>query len=349
MHLPRYGGILAYSLVMRASRLLSIQMLLETRGRMSARALADALEVSIRTLHRDIDELSASGVPVYAERGRSGGFELMPGWKTTLTGMTPSEARAVFLSGLAGPAGDLGLGSDVERAQLKVLASLPASWRDDAQRVSSRLYLDPIDWYREAQPLPHLPTVAAAVWNARQLSIRYESWKATTSRTVRPLGLVLKAGAWYLVAAVDDAPRTYRVSNVLSATPLDGTVKHPRGFDLAEYWRSSVKRFEAELYKSEADVRATAAGLKQLSYLSATVARDIAVAQVMPNAAGWAHLRIPVESNEHAIRQLLALSPEVEVLGPAPLRRAVIERHEQQRRMYGSAAARKGKRGGSSC
>ena len=148
---------------MRASRLLSLQMLLETRGRMSAQALAEALEVSVRTLYRDVDQLSAAGVPIYAERGRNGGFALLPGWKTTLTGLTPSEAQAVFLSGLPGPAQDLGLGGDVAGARLKLLAALPAAWRDDAQRVSARLHLDPVDWYRESDPTPHLPTVAVAV------------------------------------------------------------------------------------------------------------------------------------------------------------------------------------------
>jgi predicted DNA-binding transcriptional regulator YafY len=275
-------------------------------------------------------------VPVYAERGRSGGFQLMPGWKTTLTGLTPSEAQAVFLSGLAGPAADLGLGGDVQRAQLKLLAALPAAWRDDAQRISSRLVLDPIDWYREAQPLPHLTTVAAAVWNERQLSIRYEGWRGTSARTVHPLGLVLKAGAWYLVAATEQEPRTYRVSNILAATLLEARARRPRKFDLPGYWHASVRRFEAELYRGEAVVLASAAGLKQLGYLSSTVARAVAAAQANPDAAGRTRLRIPIESNEHTKRQLLALAPEVEVLSPAALRRSLIERLQLQCRMYGA-------------
>lgn len=323
---------------MRASRLLSIQMLLETRGRMSARALAGALEISIRTLYRDIDELTAAGVPVYAERGRAGGFELMRGWKTTLTGLTPSEAQAVFLSGLAGPAAELGLGDEVEQAQLKLLAALPASWRDDARRVSSRLYLDPIDWYRESQPLPHLATVASAVWDERPLAMHYESWKLTSRRTIHPLGLVLKAGAWYLVAASDDKLRTYRVASILDAELQPGAVKRPKDFNLTEYWRQSVQRFEAEVFKGEATVRATAAGLKSLSYLSAAVAR--AVAAVSPPDAGddRVELRIPIETIDHATGQLLRLAPDVEVIGPPALKRSTIERLRRVVELYGLKA-----------
>lgn len=311
---------------MRASRLLSIQMLLETRGRMSARALADALEISIRTLYRDVDELTAAGVPVYAERGRAGGFELMRGWKTTLTGLTPSEAQAVFLSGLAGPAAELGLGNDVEQAQLKLLAALPASWRDDARRVSSRLYLDPIDWYRESQPLPHLATVATAVWDERPLSMHYESWKLTSRRTIHPLGLVLKAGAWYLVAASDDKLRTYRVASILDAELQPGVVKRPKGFNLTEYWRQSVQRFEAEVFKGEATVLATPSGLKALSFLSAAVAKVVATVHRPEGDSARVELRIPIETIEHATGQLLRLAPDVEVIGPPALKRSTIER-----------------------
>ena len=321
---------------MRASRLLSIQMLLETRGRMSARALADALEISIRTLYRDVDELTAAGVPVYAERGRAGGFELMRGWKTTLTGLTPSEAQAVFLSGLAGPAAELGLGDQVEQAQLKLLAALPASWRDDARRVSSRLYLDPIDWYRESQPLPHLATVATAVWDERPLAMHYESWKLTSRRTIHPLGLVLKAGAWYLVAAAGEGKlRTYRVASILDAELQPGVVKRPKGFNLTEHWRQSVQRFEAEVFKEEATVRATAVGLKSLSYLSAAVAKAVVAVSPPEGDEGRVELRIPIETIEHATGQLLRLAPEVEVIGPPALKRSTIERLRCIVELYG--------------
>lgn len=333
---------------MRASRLLSLQMLLETQGRMSAQALAEALEVSVRTLYRDVDQLSAAGVPIYAERGRHGGFALLPGWKTTLTGLTPSEAQAVFLSGLPGPAQDLGLGDEVEGARLKLLAALPASWREDAQRVSDRLHLDPVDWYRESDPTPHLPTVAAAVWAGHQIAMRYESWADTVERTVSPLGLVLKAGAWYLVAlpadrpAGEGGPRTYRVSNILAAHALGTPVRRPARFDLPRYWAESIQRFESGLYTGEAALLATPAGLKGLRALSSAVARAVAAAVATAPASpaarrkdGRVAVTIPIESVDHACGQLMRLSPQVEVLRPAALRRALVERVQATARLYG--------------
>lgn len=328
---------------MRASRLLSLQMLLETQGRMSAQALADALEVSVRTLYRDVDQLSAAGVPIYAERGRNGGFALLPGWKTTLTGLTPAEAQAVFLSGLPGPAQDLGLGRDVQGARLKLLASLPASWREDAQRVSARLHLDPVDWYRESDPTPHLPTVAAAVWSGHQVAMRYESWSDTVQRTVSPLGLVLKAGVWYLVAQpasagkapADGGPRTYRVSNILAARVLDAPVRRPARFDLPGYWAQSIKRFESGLYTGEAALLATPDGLLGLRALSSAVARAVAAAPPSRRKDGRVAVTIPIESVEHACGQLMRLSPQVEVLQPAALRRALVQRLRATAALYG--------------
>jgi predicted DNA-binding transcriptional regulator YafY len=327
---------------MRASRLLSIQMLLQARGRMSARALADELQVSVRTLHRDVDQLSAAGVPIYAERGRTGGFALLDGWKTTLTGLTPAESQAVFLGGLAGPAAQLGLGEAVTSSQRKLLAALPGAWRQQAQTVSSRLHLDPIDWYREPEPVPHLNLLAEAVWTAKQAVIRYAGWQRTTTRTVGPLGLVLKAGSWYLVALQAAQPRTFRVSQVLSAELLDAPVDRPDPFDLARHWVDALKRFERGLFTGEATVLATPAGLQGLRQLGSAVAKavDRAVDKAQAGAAdtqrrdGRLQLRLPIESHTHAGGQLLGLAPDVEVLAPEALRTHVVDRLRQALRRY---------------
>ena len=324
---------------MRASRLLSIQMLLQTRGRLSARALADALEVSVRTLYRDVDQLSAAGVPIYAERGRSGGFELLDGWTTSLTGLTPSESQAVFLSGLAGTAAQLGLKHAVEPAKLKLLAALPATSRADAQRVSSKLHLDPVDWYRESQPVPHLGVVAEAVWAEQRLAMRYESWKATAMRTVDALGLVLKAGIWYLVASVGDELRIFRVSNIHDAEVVPERAHLPRKFELSTYWVESIKRFERDLYKGQATLLATTAGLKGLCHLSSAVAKAVAAAPASRRKDGRVRLCVPIESIEHATGQFLRLSPEVEVIEPDALRTSVVKRIRQLAGLYGLEVA----------
>jgi predicted DNA-binding transcriptional regulator YafY len=318
---------------MRASRLLSIQMLLQAHGRMSATALARSLEISVRTLYRDVDELTAAGVPIYAERGRAGGFQLLAGWNTTLTGLTATEAEAVFLSGLAGPAADLGLGAEVRSAQLKLVSALPAAWRGRAPRIGARLHLDPVEWYREADALPHLQLVARAVWQDRQLEIAYASWRRTARQVVHPLGLVLKAGIWYLVALREDKVRTFRVSSMLEVRMLDAPCSRPRRFDLASYWADSVKRFESELHAGEARVAATARGLAELRQSGAAVAR--ALSAVQPPAAGdRVHARIPIESLAQAAGLLMRLAPEVEVLQPVALRRAILARAREVTALY---------------
>ncbi|HEX2012579.1 MAG TPA: WYL domain-containing protein, partial [Roseateles sp.] len=236
---------------MQASRLLSILMLLQDRGRLSAQALAAALDVSVRTVYRDVDRLSAAGVPIWAETGRQGGFQLREGWRTKLDGLTVPEAQAVFLAGLPGPAAELGLGEALASAQLKLLAALPAGWQDDARRVGARFHLDPVDWYRESPAALHLAAVAQAVWRERRLWLRYESWKGVVERQLEPLGLVLKAGAWYLVArsGAAAAPRTYALQSMLALRLLEeddegAGFERPRDFDLASWWRASTQRFE---------------------------------------------------------------------------------------------------------
>jgi predicted DNA-binding transcriptional regulator YafY len=311
---------------MRASRLLSLLMLLQSRGRMSAQALSEALEVSVRTIHRDVDELSASGVPIWADRGRLGGFQLQPGWRTRVDGLTAPEAQAMFLGGLPGPAAELGLGEAMASAQLKLLAALPDGWREDARRVSARFHLDPVDWYRGPSPTDHLPAIAQAVWSERRVAMRYESWKGEVSRRVDPLGLVLKAGIWYLAAQVGMGVRTYRLSNILDLEVIDEAFERPADFDLAAWWLASTKRFEKELAVDTAQLRVSASGLKALRDLGTAVAQAAEASASEPDEAGWRRVTIPIESIAHAAAQVLRLGAQAEVLKPAALRRELLER-----------------------
>src|ERR1700739_1048836 len=187
---------------MRASRLLSLLLLLQTRGRMTAQELAAELEVSVRTIYRDVDALSAVGVPLYGDAGHAGAYQLLGAFRTRLTGLTAAEAETLFLSGLRGPAAELGLASVVASATLKLRAALPQSLRENADRLRERFYLDARGWYRQSEDVPHLPVVAAAVWDRQVLEIRYERWKepAEVVRKIEPYGLVIKAGIWYVVA-----------------------------------------------------------------------------------------------------------------------------------------------------
>lgn len=315
---------------MRASRLLSLLMLLQTRGRQSAPALAEALEVSVRTVYRDIDQLSAAGVPVWGETGRSGGFQLREGWRTQLTGLTLPEARAIFMAGLPGPAAELGLGEAMATAQLKLLAALPAGWPAEAQPVASRFHLDAVDWFRSAAPPAPLRTVADAVWQARRLRLRYESWQRTSERTVEPLGLVLKAGTWYLAARRVSSPGSapgeahiYRVGAIQAVQALDEPFEPPADFDLAAWWADSTRRFEASVYHDRATLRVTEAGWDRLQGFSPQVAES-ALASAEPSVLdGWVQVQVPIESVTHAAGELLRLGPEVEVLSPPALRQAL--------------------------
>jgi predicted DNA-binding transcriptional regulator YafY len=321
-----------------ASRLLSMLILLQLRGQVTAAEFAAQFEISVRTVYRDIDHLSGAGVPVYAERGRNGGFRLLDGYQTRLTGMTAQESEALQFAGLKGPAGALGLGAALDQAQLKMLAALPADKRAGARQVAERFHLDPVEWYRRADPPDRLPAIAHAVWEDRVITIRYESWRDIVERTLHPLGLVLKDSAWYLVASSGGQPRTYRVSNIQDLTVGDRGFERPAKFDLAAYWSAWVHDFEARIYQDEARIRASPAGLSRLRRLSAAV--DDAVGETArPSADGWANVRIPIEGIEQAASALLALGPEIIVAGPAPLRRRIAELADGVARLYDKTRA----------
>lgn len=310
---------------MRASRLLSILLLLQTRGRLTAETLAAEFEVSVRTIYRDIDQLSAAGAPVYADRGRAGGFQLMDGYRTRLTGLTDAEAETLFLGGLSGPAAQMGFSGAVTTMQLKLLAALPPERQAAAERLAGRFHLDPVGWYQNPDEAERLPAIAQAVWNSRRIAVRYESWKGEVARTLEPLGLILKGGLWYLAARPAEGrgrePRTYRVSNILELTLVEDTFERPAAFDLAAWWAETSRRFEAEIFTGTATLRLTAEGLRRLARLGAEQARIAAGAR--PGADGRVEVVVPTESVEHAATDFLRLGAEAEVLAPSALRDAM--------------------------
>lgn len=323
---------------MQASRLLSILMLLQSHGRLTAPALARTLEVSTRTILRDIDQLSAAGVPVWGEPGRTGGFQLREGWSTTLTGLTEPESQALLLAGLPAAATDLGLGSAATSARLKMVASLPAEWRQQAERVGARLHIDPVDWYRSSETPEHLRGLADAVWHSRRVAVRYESWRGTGERELEPLGLVMKAGTWYLVARTSgqDAVRTYRISAVQSLRLLPTRFRRPRQFDLAAHWQASIDRFETGLRQLQAVVSVSPRALGWLRNERHPFVPGAVPAGTAPRP-GWTTVHLPVESIEQGARRLLSYGGEVEVLAPAALRQRILDELASVLGRYGQA------------
>ena len=320
---------------MRASRLVQLLLLLQSRGRVTAAVLAAELEVSERTIHRDVDALSAAGVPIYAERGPHGGIQLVDGYRTRLTGLTGDEAEALFLSGLPGPAAELGLGTVVAAARLKVLASLPSELRTRASRLVERFHLDAATWFQASESVPHLGTLADAVWESRRLRITYSRGDSNVERIVEPLGLVLKGGVWYVVAAVEGTPRTYRARRVRDAAPTGETFARPAGFDLPQYWTDSIAAYERDAPRVTVTVRVDARAIGILmDVLGERAVRAALDGAEEADADGRRLLQVTADWPDEVPGRLVALGGAVEILDPPGVReralelaRRLIERH----------------------
>jgi predicted DNA-binding transcriptional regulator YafY len=320
----------------RASRLLSLLLLLQARGRMTAAQLAGELEVSVRTVYRDVESLNAAGVPLYGDAGRDGGYRLLDGYRTQLTGLTGAEAEVLFLGGLPGPVAELGLGAALTAAELKIKAALPAPLRDRAERIQRRFHLDVPAWYRARDDTGHLAAVADAVWTQRSVRMQYRRWAAPTevTRMVDPLGIVLKAGRWYLVARSGAQTRTYRIAQILALDVLDARFERPAEFDLGEYWRCYVEDFETRRHRGEALVRISPGAAERLPDLLDTATVSAVARTAEPDTGGWIRVRIPVETVDHAAGELLQLGARVEVLAPPELRQRLTEIAEDLSRLY---------------
>jgi predicted DNA-binding transcriptional regulator YafY len=306
----------------RASRLISLLLLLQTRGQLTAADLAERLEVSERTIQRDAEALAEAGVPVEAVRGPAGGYRLAGGYRTRLTGLTAEEAQALF----AGPAADLGLGRVFADARLKVLAALPPELQERAERSATLFHLDTRGWFRAADKTPHLAALASAVWNERRVRARYREGARTVQRTLDPLGLVLKAGAWYLVAHRSAGMRVYRVSRFASVRALDAPVARPADFELAAYWAEWSETFERSRPRLEVRLRLD----------------DDRLARFLP--ADRRHVGTSIvaafENLDEAHRDLLRFGRHVEVLDPVELRSRIATTAAAVADLYGVRAVR---------
>lgn len=320
---------------MRADRLLSLLMLLQARGRMTARQLGKELEVSERTIYRDIDALSAAGVPVYGEPGADGGFALLDSYRTSLTGLSEGEVRALFMLSIPAPLAELGVSQDLRSALLKLAAALPDAQRGDEAKARQRFHLDATWWHQGQERVPHLQTIHEALWQDLKVRIVYRPFYATRmERLVAPYGLVAKAGVWYLVYAWNGRVDAYRVSNLLDVHPTEETFVHPGDFDLGAFWTAWCARRERWLSSYTATVRVAPGVLPALPRFFGRQVHGRVAQAGPPDREGWVTLDLSFESFHDALHILLGFGRAVEVLSPRPLRVTVLDFAQQIVELY---------------
>lgn len=318
---------------MRASRMMSLLLHLQVRGQVSGKELAERLEVSERTVQRDVEALAAAGVPVRSTRGPAGGYRLDGGYRTRLTGMGLDEAGALAFLGLAGPAEQLGLGEMLEGARIKVWASLTSDARERAGQAAERFHLDPMRFWGTPEPVPCLTRLAEAAWGDRRVRIEYVREGRASTREVEPLGLVLAAGEWYLVALRNQKRRTYKVSRIRSAELLDETVDRPAGFDLAEAWAEARADLEDEGTGIEVTLRVAPRSLPRLRKLVTVDGQAL----IPVTSTRTVELTVPFDNEWWAFDSLLRLGGDAEVIAPAALRTRLADEFATAAARYSAA------------
>jgi len=320
---------------MRADRLLSTVMLLQSRGSMTARDLAAELEVSERTIYRDLTALSAAGIPVYAERGPGGGVRLVEEYRTTLTGLTPDETRALFMMSIPAPLAQLGMDDNFKAALLKLSASLPETRRAEESRTRQRILLDSSWWFQSGQDVPCLQTIQQALWqdSPLRITVRWEVFNTVLEQEAEPYGLVAKTNIWHLVYGRGGSPHVVRVSQIAQADLLPGTFTRPADFDLASFWETWCRDYESQP-PFRARVRVSPAAIPNLAEYVGDRARGHLSQLSPPDEGGWVTIDLPFESFFAARTRLLGLGRAVEVLEPEALRKSLIDFAEQVARFY---------------
>ena len=311
---------------MRADRLLSLLMLLQIHGRMTADQLAEELEVSVRTIYRDLDALSAAGIPVFAERGPGGGCALMDNYRTNLTGMTEDEIRALFMLTIPTPLAKLGVSQELKAALLKLSASLPTSQQQNEIKVRQRIHLDSSWWFQSEEPTPFLSELHQAVWEDRVLFLTYKlRFPGEMQHHIEPYGLVAKAGIWYLVFKRDERFRILRVSQILDVQTTNDYFQRPPSFNLETCWEICSEEYEKNRPFYPVRVRVASDFIPYLPFYFGDPIREKIERADLPDDEGWIEITLSFESLEEARGRILGFGRAVEVLEPEALRMSIID------------------------
>lgn len=309
---------------MRADRLLSILMLLQTKGQMTAQELADKLEVSPRTIYRDLEALSISGVPVYAERGPNGGCMLMESYRTNLTGLKEQEVRALFMFTVPGLMADLGINKESESALLKLTAALPVPFQQDVAEMRQRLHLDPTGWFQPEEPVPHLTILQEGIWQEKRVRIVYRRGDGQwVTRLLEPYGLVAKASVWYVVGVMQGRLNVYRVSRIQESELTDGRFTRLADFNLPTYWKEWCEQFENIKTRCAVRIRVAPAGMVTVVQTLGEGVYHLATQTGQIDSNGRTILDLTFESPDAACRQLIGLGTLIEVLEPDEVRQKI--------------------------
>jgi predicted DNA-binding transcriptional regulator YafY len=302
----------------RADRLISILLLLQTNGQMTARELAEKLEVSERTIYRDMEALSSSGIPIFAEQGRNGGWTLLEGYETKLTGLKKSEILSLLISPSIPLLNDLGLSESSIEARKKLIASLPVPYRDNVHDGWNRIHIDTSTWHQQQDKIASFEILKAVIWKEHKLKLTYQKHEGTYSCTVvKPLGLVAKGSRWYFVAAKEnDEIRSYRASRIQTVEVLEETFQRPKTFDLAQYWTDSTNQFIKNLPTYNVQVAVHPSALPRVTFTD----RFVQVVEYgNTDQAGWILVKLSFNTEEEAKAYILGYANQMRVIKPKKL------------------------------
>lgn len=309
---------------MRADRLLSLMMLLQTRGQITADALAKELDVSPRTIYRDIDALSMAGVPVYANGGPGGGYALLDSYRTTLTGLNEEEIRALFMLTIPTPLAQLGMNQQLKGAILKLTSSFNHEHQEKADALRQRIYLDSAGWFQSNESVPYLKMIQEAVWQDRQLIIFYRRRNGVvTERHISPYALVAKASVWYVVAETDNGMRVYRVARIDAVQLTETHFTRPVEFDLPQFWSEWVAEYESSVPQYPVTLQVSPQLTTKLPYILGKGIRPL-LENTPPNENGWRTIAYTFERIEEAQAFVLSMGAGAKVIAPKELRDAVL-------------------------